>query len=804
MLPYNGTRKNQLSFRKVKEGSAMRAIAIHAHFYQPDREDPWLGSVQPEPSASPWRDWNHRITAECYAPNASARLLGEDGRLRRIVSNFRNLSFNVGPTLHSWLSENHPRVEKRIREADEASYAATGSGNAIAQAYHHVILPLATDRDIRTQVLWGVQDFRFRFGRPPQGMWLPEMAVDLRSLEALADAGIRFALLAHHQCSGVRPPGGQWNETRGGARLDTTRPYRVELPSGRSIAVFFHHDGLAHDMAFGPLLDNGDRLAEALVKNLPDDGENRMLVVATDGETFGHHHRFGEMALARALHVLSGIPGISLANPGAFLESQPPEWEARIHQNTSWSCVHGIERWRTDCGCRTGGEPGWSQRWREPLRNALDRLRDGLDEKFEEECRRFGMDPWSLRDGAVALSFGPEKAGKWRREHLGGLDTDDRTSMLCLLESQRLRMAMFTSCAWFFNDVAGLETRLVLRFALRALELGGGGISSPLGERFLSDLEAARGNRHDLPDGKTVLEKKVLPESRRLEDIAASTAILGTEGSFYSYDILKSEQVLKGGELSLKFGETTVSDRRTGLVWGGSHAVLSAGGLDDTCRLAPSENNGKENLRQRFYRATLEELTGLLEYEFPLGPWGIESLPPEQRDGLARARSRRAETDSLRKAMEILDDNRRLIVQLNAIGAPLPPFLACSAAFSMQEALDEAVRNAPDAVALLQADSLLEALLEDAHSMGLKPELALLAPRLSTELENLFEEAAVEKTPAPLETALQALERAERLAIELPVAPLQESFWKVLSMKDFPASPALEALAVRLGFSQGR
>lgn len=771
----------------------MRAIAIHAHFYQPDREDPWLGSVQPEPSASPWRDWNRRITAECYAPNASARLLGEDGRLRRIVNNYRDLSFNVGPTLHGWLAEHDPEIESRIREAD--------SGNAISQAYHHIILPLASDRDVRTQVLWGTGDFRFRFGRAPEGMWLPEMAVDLRSLDEMAKAGIGFVLLSPHQCSAVRPPGGSWRETPKGARLDVTRPYRVDLPSGRSIAVFFHQDSVSREMAFGTLLDNGDRLAENLLKNLPDDGENRMLVVATDGETFGHHHRFGEMALARALQVLAGIPGLSPTKPGAFLKDCPPDWEARILPNTSWSCSHGIERWRFDCGCRTGGEPGWTQKWREPLRRALDRLRDALDERFEAECRRLGFDPWPLRDGAIGLLLGRERAEAWTRENLKGIDDEGRKAVLSLLESQRLRMAMYTSCAWFFNDVAGLETRHVLGFALRALELAGGGIESPIGKRFLEDLADARGNRLDLPDGRTVLERKVFPKSRSLEDIAASAAILALDGPFYSFEISRQEQTLKGGELSLRVGELSATDRRTGQSWSGSHAVLSAGGLDDTCRLAPPGKDGKRILRQKFFRASLEQLTDLLEKTFPLGPWGIDSLPAEQRDGLARARSKHAEAGCLRKAMEILDDNRRLIIQLNAIGAPLPPFLACAASFSMQETLDEAVRNAPETLALLKADSLLEALLEDAHSMGLKPELSLLSPRLSRELEGLFAQAVSDKSPAPLEKALEAIEKADKLAIELPLAPLQESLWKVIDTGEFPISPALAALADRLGFS---
>lgn len=730
--------------------------------------------------------------------------MGGDGLISRIVNNYRKLSFNVGPTLHRWLAANHPGVEALIRDADKASLSSPGSGNAIAQAYHHVILPLASDRDLRTQVRWGISDFRYRYGRLPEGMWLPETAVNLRSLEALAEAGIRFTILCPHQCAAVRPPGGAWRDMREDSRPDTSRAYRVELPSGRSIAVFFHEDSIARDMAFGTLLDNGDRLAERIAAALPDDGDDRMLVVATDGETFGHHHRFGEMGLARALEVLSGKSGLSLESPGAFLRAHPPKWEARVRENTSWSCVHGVERWRSDCGCRTGGEPGWHQRWRSPLREALDRLRDGLDEKFEKHCRDLGLDPWELRDGAVDLLLGPDQAAGWIRENLGTLDEENRTSALCLLESQRLRMAMYTSCAWFFNDVAGLEARLVMGFALRALELGGGGAASPLGKRFVSDLETARGNRQDLPDGRTVFEKRVLARSRKLQDIAASAAILGTQGTFYAFDVENGTQVLNGGELALRFGGIAVTDRRTGLSWSGSAAVLSAGGLDDTCRLAPSGRKGSENLRQAFYRSSLGDLARLLMREYPLGPWGIDSLPPEQRDSLAAERSSRAEKDCLQKATEILEDNRRLIVQLNAVGAPLPPFMASAASFSMQEAMDEAVSNTPGALSLLRDDSALETILEDAHSMGLKPELALLAPRLAGEIEKLFEEAARDRSAVPLEKALQAMERAGKMEIELPLVPLQESFWKVIGQKDFPAGPELSALAARLGFSGHR
>ena len=384
-----------------------RAICIHGHFYQPPRENPWLEVVERQESAYPYHDWNERITAECYAPNAAARLLDGAGHVRRTFDNYSRISFNFGPTLLAWLEQCEPQVYQAVIAADRRSRERFGGhGSAIAQAYNHLILPLANRRDLRTQVIWGVRDFEHRFGRRPEGMWLPETAVDLATLEALAEQGIAFTILAPHQARAVRAAGGAgWADARQG--LDTRVPYRCRLPSGRSIALFFYDGALARAVAFERLLASGEGFVSRLLSAFGGGGGAwRLVHLATDGETYGHHHRHGEMALAWALEFLEergARYGVALTNYGQFLAAHPPAAEVEIAEDTSWSCVHGVERWRADCGCQVGGEPGWNQAWRRPLRDALDWLRDAAAPRFEEVARTLLADPWAARDDYVAV-----------------------------------------------------------------------------------------------------------------------------------------------------------------------------------------------------------------------------------------------------------------------------------------------------------------------------------------------------------------------------------------------------------------
>ncbi|MFN3822037.1 MAG: DUF3536 domain-containing protein, partial [bacterium] len=439
-----------------------RFVTIHGHFYQPPRENPWLEYVEVQDSAAPYHDWNQRITQECYLPNANARILDQEGFISEMINNYARISFNFGPTLLSWLQENAPQVYHSILEADgESQKRFGGHGSAIAQAYNHIIMPLADDRDKLTQVRWGIKDFVHRFNRFPEGMWLPETAVDLATLEALAQEGIAFTVLAPHQAKAVRLIGTKEWRLVDQSSLDIHLPYRINLPSGKSLTIFFYHQGIARGVAFENLLRDGATFARTLVEALDSRTTPQIISVATDGESFGHHHPFGDMALAFALTFIERHLDAQVTNFGEFLERFPPQWEVQIAENTSWSCSHGIERWRSDCGCQTGGNPGWHQRWRQPLRNTLDWLKEEIDQIFITATQLFLTNPWAARDDYLGVLLNPTPSARdqfLKRHTSRPLSPYEKVRIWKALEMERHRILMFTSCGWFFSDIAGIET----------------------------------------------------------------------------------------------------------------------------------------------------------------------------------------------------------------------------------------------------------------------------------------------------------------------------------------------------------
>lgn len=502
-----------------------RFVCIHGHFYQPPRENPWLEEVERQESARPDHDWNERVCRESYAPNAFSRILDGEGRIIRIVNNYSRMSFNFGPTLLSWMARKAPMTYEAILEADRMSLERySGHGSAIAQAHGHLILPLANSRDKRTQVLWGIRDFEEHFRRRPEGMWLPETAVDLESLDLMAEEGIRFTILAPHQAAEVRAEGASvWEDVRG-ERVDPRVPYRVGLPSGRDITVFFYDGPLSRAVAFENLLLDGGEFARRL-RDFGGDGPSGLLRhLATDGETFGHHHKHGEMALSYALDLLETDESIRLTNYSEFLSLHPPRREARILEDTSWSCVHGVERWRANCGCTTGGHPDWSQEWRGPVRDALNWLRDELTQRFEVAALEYFKDPWATRDRYIevvvdrdwedARGFLVAEAGR-------RLSAEEEVRALQLLELQRHAMLMFTSCGWFFDDLARIETLQVMRYAARAMHLVEVLFDVGLEEGFLERLARARSNVPALGNGADLYRDRVRPGKVTLRKVAA-------------------------------------------------------------------------------------------------------------------------------------------------------------------------------------------------------------------------------------------------------------------------------------------
>ncbi len=486
-------------------------VCVHGHFYQPPRENPWLERVEQQSSAYPFHDWNERIDAECYGPTARARILDGERRVIDVVNVYARMSFNVGPTLLSWMEDHARRTYASILEADEQSRARFGGhGSAIAQVYAHPILPLASEIDRRTQVAWGVADFRHRFGRDPEGMWLPETAADLPSLEALAAAGIAYTILAPDQCSATRGPDEKVLTPTSKRRVDTRRAYRVQLPSGRSIAVFFYDGPTSRAVAFDQLLHDGARFAERLVAGVRE--SEGLAHIATDGETYGHHHRHGEMALAWALDAIERGGEVEVTNYGQFLERHPPTWTATIVEPSAWSCAHGVGRWSRDCGCRTGG--GADQAWRGPLRAAFERMRDALDPLFARLGAELFVDPWAARDAyiAVVLDRARDNVDAFLRAHARRpLAEAEVPQALALLEMQRNAMLAFTSCGWFFDHVDGLEPTQDMMYAMRAAELAGRFGATDVEAALLRDLEAAHSRQPGAITARQVVEKRIGP-----------------------------------------------------------------------------------------------------------------------------------------------------------------------------------------------------------------------------------------------------------------------------------------------------
>jgi len=534
-------------------------VAIHGHFYQPPRENPWIEAVETEESAHPFHDWNERIAFECYRPNAYARTLDGKGKILDIVDNYSSISFNFGPTLLTWLERKFPSVYQKILEAERVSLKRLGHGNAIAQTYDHLIMPLANERDKETEVLWGISDFEKRFHRRPDAMWLPETAVDYPTLRVLIKHGMRYLILSPLQALKVRSFGSKkWTDVSGG-RIDSSQPYRCFIKDSAGgkvleqfIDIFFYNGIISKEIAFGDLLKDGKAFCNRFLEFYQGSKEKPQLIhIATDGETYGHHKKFGDMALAYALDQGFTSLGLEIINYGAFLKRFPPVYEVEIDEGpkgegTSWSCSHGVGRWKEDCGCSVGGNPGWNQKWRKPLRESLDFLREELGQVFEREGEKIFQDVWKARNGyiEVILDRSSENVKSFFERHgAGGLNERERIQGLKLLEMQRHALQMYTSCGWFFADLAGLETQIILQRAARAIQIAEELTGQPVEEKFLKRLSEAVSNLPEMGSGDQIFQHLVKPKCITSEKVvnhfAISSLFDGVKGErkIYSYRV---------------------------------------------------------------------------------------------------------------------------------------------------------------------------------------------------------------------------------------------------------------------------
>jgi alpha-amylase/alpha-mannosidase (GH57 family) len=740
----------------------VRFICIHGHFYQPPRENPWLEAVETQDSASPYHDWNERVTAECYGPNASSRILDARDRIVKIVNNYASISFNFGPTLLSWLAQREPDVYAAILDADRASRDRFGGhGSAIAQAYNHMILPLANERDKRTQVRWGIADFVRRFGRKPEGMWLPETAVDVDSLEALAEEGIAFTILEPHQAARWRRIGeDDWTEHAGA--IDPTMPYRCTLPSGRSMAIFFYDGPISRAVAFERLLARGENLAHRLLGAFHDGRASAQLVnIATDGETYGHHHPYGDMALAYALDYINAQKLARIANYGWFLAEHPPTHEVEIVELTSWSCSHGVERWRSDCGCSTGAGNGWNQQWRGPLRDALDWLRDECIALFESHGAQLMHDPWAARDDYIdlVLDRSDDNVQRFLARHAV---VEAPVTVLELLEMQRNAMLMYTSCGWFFNDVSGIETVQVLHYAARVIQIAEKISGRPLELEFLERMRHARSNLADHSDGRQIYEREVKPTRLDLRRVAAHYAVASLfdnfnhEDNVYCYRVRQNDfESLRAGRAKMAVGSITVTSLITREEADFEFAVLHLGETELTGGVRPAGadeyyNAMKHDLSEDLRVNGVSSVIRVLDEYFSEPLLSIRALfRDEQRrilNVLCDATLSEAES-TFRSLHERYDPLMRFHATL---GVPLPRVLRTAAEFDVNMQLRRLLDTADLPLAEI-GDRLREA----------REERVLLDETTLMTIERAVERIASEAARAPDDIDL--LERFETL-----------------------------------------
>jgi alpha-amylase/alpha-mannosidase (GH57 family) len=767
--------------------ASKRFICIHGHFYQPPRENPWLETVETQDTAAPYHDWNERICAECYSTNGAARIVNNKNKITRIVNNYARISFNFGPTLLSWLMENAPRTYRMILDGERRSRKAyRGHSSAMAQVYNHIILPLASRRDRITQIRWGIADYQHHYGTAPEGMWLAETAADNESLELLAQHGIKFTVLAPHQCKRIRSlkDGGGWMETAN-ASVDTTHPYLVRFDSGVSIAVFFYDGPASRAIAFEGLLNSGESLAGRLKSGFEYNLQPQLVHVATDGESYGHHHKYGEMALAYALRLLEEDPTVKLTNYGCFLEQFPPEFEAEIVENTSWSCVHGVERWRSNCGCN-GGKAGWNQAWRAPLRQAMNELRDALIPLTEAEGAKLFKNIWDARDDYIEamLDHSPQTVERFFRKHQNHvLTVAERVLAMELMEMQRHAQLMYTSCGWFFDDISGIETVQVIAYAARVLQLAHEVFheaAAPLEPAFLARMAEARSNVAAAGDGAKIYKEQVATKQLGLEQVAAHYAISSVFSSFaeetdlFCFRIWRnSYDVYSSGRGRLALGRVKIVSAITGKQRSFSFAVLHFGDQNITAAVKAYEPEDAaafdafaSEAAEHVQSADFPEVIRLMDRFYGHIDYSLTSLFTDEQRRIVQLILTSTLTDIESSLTSIYQDHASLLHYLSQAGLPKPPALTLAAGFAINAGLRRA----------LEADPIDEPQLRSFLSLAKADQVPLETATLSFIADQRMKRVMIDLQMSS--GSLEALDRALGLSCLLYELPFDLNLWQ--------------------------
>lgn len=771
-------------------------LTIHGHFYQPPRENPWLEAIELQDSALPFHDWNERINKECYNPNSVSKIVDSRNRILDVVNNYEYMSFNFGPTLLSWMEHFAPLTYERVIKADiESASEHSGHGNAMAQVYNHIIMPLANENDKRTQILWGIRDFEYRFGRKPEGMWLAETAVDDDTLRILEENGIKFTVLSPYQADKFKNKNDKdWTDVSWG-NIDPARSYRYNIKSapGKYIDLFFYDGAISRSVAFDELLTDGNKFIKRLKEGVSDLRDYPQLVnIATDGESYGHHTKFGDMALSYVLKVRAKDEGFKITNYAEYLDNYRSDCEVEIKQASSWSCFHGVGRWKEDCGCSTGGHPGWNQKWRKPLRNALDYLRDELVILFEEEGQKyFNDDVWTVRNKYidVILDRSEGNVKRFQKENFKpDLSDEDKVKAMQLLEIQRQCLLMYTSCGWFFSEISGIETVQIMKYAARAMQLASKFTDKNLEENFKNILSEAKSNISEYGTGKDIFERFVKPSIITPKQIASLWALTSLyqdfddEENVYCYRITRKgyKRVQKG---SSKFAvghieiQSRITLQKSNLVF----ALMQYNDGDFHCAIKEYSdegeyNNIKTNLIKSFLTSPVTEIIRSLDEIFGKEYFTLKDIFIEERRKILQILLKGKLEKFSQIYKDMYDEGKGSIYHLQSLGLNIPDEFKLSAGYALAHKFNDIVANSDGFLEddLIQQASDINA---EAKRINIKIDKTLSNKLYGTKILQNINRLVYSFEVQQADVVLELFDTIEKLELEVDISEAQNTYF---------------------------
>lgn len=780
----------------MEKSTTEKFLTIHGHFYQPPRENPWLEAIELQDSALPFHDWNERICKECYNPNSVSRIVDNKNQILDIVNNYQYMSFNFGPTLLSWMEEFAPLTYERIIKADIDSISEhSGHGNALAQVYNHMIMPLANAHDKETQVKWGIRDFEYRFGRKPEGIWLAETAVDDATLKVLVDNGIKFTILSPYQALKIRKTGDkEWQDVSWG-NIDPARSYKYTLKgdSKKSIALFFYDGAISKSVAFDELLKDGNRFIKRLKEGVSETRNYPQLVnIATDGESYGHHTKFGDMALSYVLKIKAEDEGFKITNYAEYLDKYESDYEVDIKQASSWSCFHGVGRWKEDCGCSTGGHPGWNQKWREPLRNALDYLRDELAKVFEAEGPKYFNDnPWAIRNKYidVILDRNYVTIRKFQKENFKpDLTEEQKVKGMELLEIQRQAMLMYTSCGWFFSEISGIETVQIMKYAARAMQLVARFTNEDFETHFKDILSQAKSNIAEFGTGKDIYERFVKPSVVTAKQIACLWAISSLYQDFedeedvYCYTVKRhSYQKVQKGSSNFLVGHIEISSKVTLQKADLMFALMQYAGGDFHCAIKEFSNDAEFNelqatLIKTFALNPITEIIRTLDEKFGKEYFTLKDIFIEERKKILQILLK----DQLEKFgntyKEMYDQGKGSIYHMQNLGLEIPKEFKISAEYALSHRYNDLLAGSDGFVEAPIVQQIKDINFE-AKRMNIAidktPSNKNFAKRIITNLNRLTKSFEIQQA----DTIIELFEMVEKLDLQIDISEAQNIYY---------------------------